>query len=65
VTQNERAALRCFYNLYAISPDDYDLEVGRKAYRDYKDRVLRDNGHYELLYQDGGAQLRSDYAIAS
>jgi hypothetical protein len=65
VTQNERAALRCFYKLYDINPSDYDLEEARKVYRDYKDRVLRGNGHFELMYTGGGMELRSDYAVAS
>jgi hypothetical protein len=62
-TQNERAALRCFCKLYDIDPSDADLEVLRKCYRDYKDSVLRENGHYELLY--GGQELFSDFAVAS
>lgn len=65
VTQNERAALRSFYNLYEINPSDYDLEEARKVYRDYRDKVMKANGHYALMYHDGGAGLRSDYAIAS
>lgn len=43
-TGNERAAVRKFFELYNISPDDYDMELGRKQYRDYKDKVLKDNG---------------------
>lgn len=65
VTQNERAALRSFYKLYDINPSDYDLEEARKVYRDYKDKVLRENGHFEMMYLGGGVELRSDYAVAS
>jgi hypothetical protein len=65
VTQNERAALRSFYKLYDINPSDYDLEEARKVWRDYKDRVLKHNGHFEMMYLLGGAELQSDYAIAS
>ena len=65
VTQNERAALRSFYKMYEINPTDYDLEEARKVYRDYRDKVMKANGHFELMYQDGGAQLRSDFAVAS
>lgn len=67
VTQNELAALRCFYRLYDINPDDFDLEVGRKVYRDYKDKILRENGHFEAIYGDGDArrELFSDYAVRS
>jgi hypothetical protein len=64
VTQNERAALKCFYKLYEIDPSHYDLEEARKVYRDYKDRVLRKNGHFELMYGEG-SELFSDYAVAS
>ncbi|MDO7851581.1 hypothetical protein [Hymenobacter convexus] len=63
VTQNERAALRSFYKLYDINPSDYDLEEARKVWRDYKDRVLKENGHFALMYLGGGMQLRSDYAL--
>jgi hypothetical protein len=63
-TGNERAALRCFCKLYDVDPSDADLEVLRKCYRDYKDNVLRDNGLFELLYQQGDELFR-DYAIAS
>jgi hypothetical protein len=48
-TQNERAALRSFFHYYDINPDDYDLETGRKQYRDYKDRVLRYNNDFLAL----------------
>ncbi|UOQ96633.1 hypothetical protein MUN81_15460 [Hymenobacter sp. 5317J-9] len=65
VTQNERAALRSFYKLYDINPSDYDLEEARKVWRDYKDRVLKENGHFDLMYLGGGMQLQSDYAVAS
>ncbi|MBF9239481.1 hypothetical protein I2I05_18960 [Hymenobacter sp. BT683] len=65
VTQNERAALRSFYNLYEINPSDYDLEEARKVYRDYRDKIMKGNKHYELMYENGGSALRSDYAVAS
>ncbi|MGI4835087.1 MAG: hypothetical protein ACRYFK_16665 [Janthinobacterium lividum] len=66
VTGNERAALRSFCKYYDIDPSDADLEVLRKVYRDYKDKVLRDNAHYQLLYSPSGREeLFSDYAIAS
>ncbi len=64
-SQNEREALRRFCKLYDIDPSDADLEMLRKVYRDYKDKVLRENGHYNLLYGPGRAELLSDYAIAS
>lgn len=64
-SQNEREALRRFCKLYNIDPSDADLEMLRKIYRDYKDKVLRENGHYQLLYGPGRAELLSDYAIAS
>lgn len=48
--QNERAALRAFWDLYDINPDDYDIENGRKQYRDYKDTVLRHNGQLTEVY---------------
>lgn len=63
--QNEREALRNFCKLYDIDPSDADLEMLRKVYRDYKDKVLRDNGHYRMLYGEGRAEMLSDYAIAS
>lgn len=50
VTQNELGALKSFFSLYNINPDHYDLEAGRKQYRDYKDRVLRYNGQFSLMY---------------
>ncbi|MCC2546435.1 hypothetical protein LJY25_08260 [Hymenobacter sp. BT175] len=52
VTQNERGALRSFYALYDINPSDYDLEEARKVYRDYKDRVMKSNGHFDFIYGD-------------
>lgn len=64
-TGNERAALRSFCKLYDIDPNEADLEVLRKIYRDYKDKVLRENGHYQLLYGAGREDLFSDYANAS
>jgi len=50
VTGNELAALKTFFRLYDINPDDYDLEAGRKQYRDYKDKILRFNGQFLELY---------------
>ena len=49
VTGNERGAIRCFYRLYDINPSDYDIEEARKVYRDYKERVLKDNGHLGMM----------------
>jgi len=60
-TQNERQALRSFCQLYDIDPSDADLEVLRKCYRDYKDKVLKENGCYELLYHPDQPLFR-DYA---
>jgi hypothetical protein len=66
VTGNERKALRSFCKLYDIDPSQADLEMLRKIYRDYKDKVLRENGHYQMLYTDlGRDELFSDYAVAS
>lgn len=62
VTQNERGAVRCFYKLYDINPSDFDLEEARKVYRDYKDRVLRENGHFEMMYGLDNSALFNDYA---
>jgi len=65
-TGNERAALRSFCKLYEIDPSEADLEVLRKCYRDYKDKVLKDNGHYRMLYEPAGREeLFSDFALAS
>lgn len=64
-TGNERKALRSFCKLYDIDPSSADLEMLRKIYRDYKDKVLRENGHYQLLYGPGRDDLFSDFAIAS
>ncbi len=65
-TKNERAALRSFYKLYDINPTHYDLEEARKVYRDYRDKVLRGNGHFDLMYSEAGRQeLFSDFAVAS
>jgi len=60
-TQNERQALRSFCQLYDIDPSHADLEVLRKCYRDYKDKVLKENGCYELLYNPEQPLFR-DYA---
>jgi hypothetical protein len=64
VTGNERRALRCFFQLYDIDPSQYDLEVARKAYRDYKDRIIGAGGHLVALYETPEV-LFSDYAVAS
>lgn len=64
-TQNERLALRSFCKLYDIDPSDADLEMLRKIYRDYKDKVLRENGHYQLLYGTGRQELFSDFPVTS
>ena len=65
VTQNEREAIRSFCKNYDIDPDDADLEMLRKIYRDYKDKVLRENGRGQLLYTMGASEVLRDYAIAS
>ena len=49
VTGNELAALKMFFNYYDINPDDYDLEAGRKQYRDYKDKMLRYNTVFQQV----------------
>ncbi|WP_375418146.1 hypothetical protein [uncultured Hymenobacter sp.] len=64
VTGNERAALRSFFKLYEINPSDYDLEAARKVFRDYKDKVLKANGHFAMLYGEQAEELFSDYAAA-
>lgn len=51
VTQNELGALKHFFRIYDLNPDQYDLEAGRKQWRDYKDRILRVNGQYLNLYE--------------
>ena len=65
-SQNERSAVRHFCKLYDINPSDADLEMLRKVYRDYKDKVLLKNGQAHFLYDElGREELQSDYAIAS
>jgi hypothetical protein len=69
-TGNEREALRTFCKNYNIDPSHADLETLRKVYRDYKDKVLRENNQGQLqgqlLYLPGGVkELFRDYAIAS
>ena len=65
-SQNERSAVRQFCKFYAINPSDADLEMLRKIYRDYKDKVLVKNGQGHYLYDESGREeLASDYAIAS
>jgi hypothetical protein len=65
-TGNEREALRTFCKNYNIDPSHADLETLRKVYRDYKDKVLRENTQRQLLYLPGGVQeLFRDFAIAS
>lgn len=49
VTGNVRGAIRSFYKLYNINPSDYDLEDARKVYKDYQERVLKANGHLEMM----------------
>ena len=65
VSQNEREALRNFCKFYDIDPNEADLEVLRKIYRDYKDSVLKGNGQHHLLYGPGREELLSDFALAS
>jgi hypothetical protein len=65
-TGNEREALRTFCKNYNIDPSHADLETLRKIYRDYKDKVLRENNQRQLLYlPDGAQELFRDFAIAS
>lgn len=65
-TGNERLALRTFCKNYDIDPSHADLETLRKIYRDYKDKVLNENGQRQLLYMAGGlTELFRDFAIAS
>jgi hypothetical protein len=64
-TGNERAALRSFCKIYDIDPSEADLEVLRKAYRDYKDNVLKSNGQHYMLYGPGRDELFSDYAVSA
>lgn len=65
-TGNERAALRSFCKLYDIDPSDADLEMLRKLYRDYKDKVLRENGQQrQMLYGPDREELFRDFALAS
>lgn len=61
-TQNERLAIRSFCQLYDIDPSDADLEMLRKCYRDYKDKVLKSNGSYERVYSPE-QPLFNDYAV--
>ncbi|RDC63296.1 hypothetical protein [Adhaeribacter pallidiroseus] len=42
-TGNELAAITMFMNLYQIDTESYDLEVARKCWRDYKDRIYKVN----------------------
>lgn len=65
---NERAALRSFFNLYGFDPDEYDLETARKAYRDFKDRILKANGQLDLMATPGllhDDKAVAEYAVAS
>lgn len=65
-TGNERAALRSFCKFFDVDPSEADLEMLRKVYRDYKDKVLRDNQLYAMLSNEAGRQeLFRDFAIAS
>jgi hypothetical protein len=61
-TGNERQALRSFMKLYDINPSQYDLEHARKVFRDYKDNVLRHNGHFDMLYGPGADDVFNDFA---
>jgi hypothetical protein len=62
-TQNERAGLRAFCKCYDIDPSEADLEMLRKLYRDYKDKVLRENGQHNLIY-GADRELLNMYAAA-
>lgn len=37
LTDNELHAIKSFYAIYDINPDDYDVELARKCWRDYKE----------------------------
>jgi hypothetical protein len=63
-TQNERLAIRTFCKNYDIDPDDADLEMLRKIYRDYKDKVLREKGQGQLFFSPDRNELFSDFAQA-
>jgi hypothetical protein len=41
ITDNDSHAIKTFYALYNINPDDYDLESARKCWRDYKESQYR------------------------
>lgn len=42
-TGNELAAITMFINVYQIDTESYDLELARKCWRDYKDRIYKVN----------------------
>ena len=43
VTGNELASIKMFMNLYQVDSESYDIDVARKCWRDYKDRVYKVN----------------------
>ena len=43
ITGNELGAIRMFLKLYQVDTEAYDLELGRKCWRDYKDRIYKVN----------------------
>ena len=64
-TGNERAAIRSFCKFYDIDPDQADLEMLRKIYRDAKDKILRDNQRHLMLFEQAGREeLFRDFAAA-
>lgn len=46
--QSDWSAVKIFYEQYEINPDDYDIDTLRKVWRDYKDRIARQNQKIEL-----------------
>lgn len=43
ITGNELHSIKMFFNLYQVDSESYDIDVGRKCWRDYKDRVYAIN----------------------
>jgi len=43
ITGNELGAIRMFMKLYRVDTESYDLELARKCWRDYKDRIYKVN----------------------
>lgn len=41
--QSDWSAVRRFYEQYEINPDHYDMDTLRKVWRDYKDRIAKQN----------------------